>query len=65
MLSCPQALLVSKEFIMLVVIDGPFQTKSGVQAMTSCVAISLCITINLCVGASPEEQNISVLLEMM
>ena len=50
----------------LVVVDAPFQTKSGVQigvqAMTSCVAINIRVTM---IYASPEKQNISALLEIM
>ena len=49
-----------------VVIDAPFQTKSGVQigvqAMTSCVAITLRVTM---IYASPKKQNISTLLKIM
>ena len=50
----------SPRALVLVVIDGPFQTKSGVrigvQAMTSCVTI---------IYACLKKRNISVLSEIM
>ena len=48
-----------------VVVDGPFQTENGVQtgvqAMTSCVAINLRVTM---IYEPQKKQNIFVLLEI-
>ena len=48
-----------------VVVDAPFRTENGVQtgvqAMTSCVAINLRVTM---IYEPPKKQNISVLLEI-
>ena len=49
----------------LVVIDGPFRTdngvQTGVQAMTSCVAINLRVTM---IYELPKKRNIFVILEI-